>query len=316
MSKKIGTLVLFLLIFLYFFTPKIYASQYSLSITPDSYWIVAKPGAEFNLPYTISNSGDPVVIGIKTYIAKITDSEGNVSLSPLSDSSQITFGLQNSSEPLDSAFLIKTAEAVEFEISGKINPEIEQGDYYFVFVAESAKSESFEQGTSINILGGVGSILYLSVTNEGNLEENTKIVNFDTNSLGRIKIGDKIIKIADSSKPVDPILTIANIGANLVEISGKISITSRLSSNKSIIEIPKQKIPAESQKNLLKNMFDEKIPFLYGIFGFYEIKANFLFGQSGSPINETTYLILFPVKWSLITTGIIFLFFGFWKLKK
>src|SRR3989344_1378885 len=110
--KKISLVCCFFI--LYLFTPVTFAQELSLSINPTVQRIIAKPGKQIRLIYTIKNTGDPTTMKVVPYILEPGQNLNRIS--PISQSRldksphlEIVTG-----SPDDSTFLILAGESREF----------------------------------------------------------------------------------------------------------------------------------------------------------------------------------------------------------
>lgn len=282
------------------FIPRVVdASQFSFSQSPQSYEVVAKPGATIVLPYTLTNVGDPSVMQLQIYALSIKDSQGSYEIIPhYSDNpGKIQFYLNNSRHLLREPFFMNTSEAISYEVAVGIPEHMKPGDYYFAVVGQTEQNEGFVETSTIFLQGGVGSIIYLTISPDGTYSHSGKITQFGIQSNYSITWGNVEYQIVDSFDDLPIVLSVANTGANHFQVNGTISVRPVfLGSDSRLITLNSTQILSEASKTLLSetsvgrsNTATIKAPFM----GAYAAQAVVTMGSSArTDIADISYVVL------------------------
>ncbi|MDQ5981956.1 MAG: hypothetical protein QG570_721 [Patescibacteria group bacterium] len=309
--------ILLLFIFALLFAPtNIHAQSFSFELAPKQYEIVSQRNKNITLPYTLTNYGDPQVITLSIYTLKITDNEGNYNVSPYKGTdTSITFSIAGSNVALDSPFLIKGKNTLDFDLEISVPEGIKESDYTFSLVAEIEPQKGFENTSTIMLQGGIGSNIVLSVSDSGNLDQKGNIVQYELLTNKIITLFDKKIAFFNSGEPIPVLLIASNTGTNAVKTSGSITLISN-NKNKRIEQpsftISPQYIFSGSQRLLktsntfCKNNTDDickkphsliiKSPFI----GLYTISSVISFGENAQISYGAITFFTFPFVYATI----------------
>jgi len=292
----------FILLTLTFNVGNVNAQAFSLSQSPEYYYVIAHPGSSLTLPFTLTNSGDPIVLKLVPYQMRTTGSDERFELSEINLESELAPQVKLVSEP----FLAKTAEMFSYNAEITVPETVTGGDFYFTVMAESEPNEGFEDVSTINVKGRVGSVIFMTVTRDGALDQKGSIALFDT-QIPSISIFGKPFKFLDSYQKIPLILTVVNKGENVFQAQGTISIKSNSKKriDSSTHFLTPRYITSNSQITLqISDDTDIKAPF----FGFMTAKASVYIGHLEEPLTATTSYIVLPIKytiWTLTTILIV-----------
>jgi len=283
----------FIVLTLTFNVKSTHAQAFSLSQSPEYYYVVARPGSSLTLPFTLTNSGDPIALKLVSYQMTTTGSNEGFELSEINLESELLPEVKLVSEP----FLAKTAEIFSYNAEITVPEMVAIGDFYFAVMAESEPNQGFENVSTLNIKGRIGSVIFMTVTLDGALDQKGSIALFDT-QIPSVSIFGKPLKFIDSYKKIPLILTVVNKGENVFQAQGTISIKSnskkRIDSSTHSL-IPRY-IPSNSQVNLqIEDDTNIKAP----LFGFITAKAQIYIGNIENPVTATTSYIVFPIKYTI-----------------
>ena len=296
---------LLLIVFTLFLVRPVYAAQFAFSQSPQAHEVIARPGATVILPFTLTNVGDPTVMELRVYTVLVKDSQGSYALIPhYSDNpNSPEFYLNDSTHLLSEPFFINTSEAIEYEVAIHIPEGIREGDYYFAVVGQSAQNKGFVDTSTMFFQGGVGSMVYLTVSSDGVLHQSGSITQFDVQSKHIFTWHNKKYHVFDSFKNIPFVLSIANAGSNLFKAAGTISIrpiflgtdAQLLSTDPTYVMAETNKILRSSQSSNRNNTVIIQSPFA-GIFG----------ASSDVHIEEVSYIV-FPFTYIAYGVGMVFL---------
>jgi hypothetical protein len=252
--KKIA-IILSLLVLGIISTTTIYGQEFALSIAPQEYHIVSKKGQTITLPYTLSNVGDPTVVQLRAYVLSQKDSQGTFDITPASKNEQtkkVIFATNNPDITLEKPFLFQSQKTYPFTLSIHLPEDIDEKDYYFMLAVASEEQKGFRTSSSIQINGSLGSVIYISVTENGALLKVPELINFET-KLDRIlhlTIGD--YTIVNSGEPIPVILSLVNGGKNLFTTDGAVIYESLFSKKMSDTEIDNRIVKLEQDSKFQK----------------------------------------------------------------
>ena len=291
-------------------TPQIssvYAQQFGISLKPVQSHVIAKPGSTITLPFTLTNTGDPIVVKLQPYLLSVKDSTGSYELIPynsdIPDFPQFT--TSDSALRIGEPFLISSQEAIEFDVIIVTNENIEEGDYYFTFVVESDPTEGFEDTSHIMLQSGIGSNIYLSVSKDGKLQSSGEITQFNVQPQFTFRFRNQQLAFFDSYQPIPILVTVANKGKRILQVSGSISVRSLTSSTATVIPVTEQYVLANSQR-LLSGTSNEDIQtsdtttaIIPGAFiGTYTAHASLQIGNDPQQQNVSIQYYIFPFRYS------------------
>jgi len=320
--KKILAQIIIVTIFL-LFTPKLQAKELNLTVAPSVYEVITKKNKEITLPYTFVNLGDPHVFNLKIYRLIPNNSKTANILVPYEQSEKgITFRIDDPSYTLDTPFFLSTKEELTIDLIINIPADINEKDYYFTFVLEGAEGESAQE-TAIELQGGVGTNIFITVSEDASRTIEGKISLFEIPSKYTFSWGGRRFAIINSSEPIRLVLQVANTGGNLVKASGSITLSNLFSyfnkEKNPSITISKTYIPSENQV-ILQSQEDRfcdqnsDFPACQGEysaiisspswFGVYTATAGVYLNENSKVLYDSAYVAVLPVS-GIITIVII-----------
>ncbi len=299
--KKIFTQLIIVGIFLSF-AHDIHAKELNLSVVPSVYEVVAKKNKEITLPYTFVNFGDPDIFSLKIYKLIPNNSNNANTLVPyLQSETGITFRIDGEKYSLDTPFFLKSNEELSVDLLIKIPDQISEKDYYFTFVLEGADSGQIAEETAIYLQGGVGSNIYLTVSEDGSKSVEGKISLFEIPSKYAFSWGGDRFSVLNWGEPIPIMLRVANTGENLVKATGTITMSnifSRLFKAKNpSVAIPKTFIPTQTETSLQTRGNENTTTFSNSIsgFGVYTTTATIYLNENSRVLYDNAYLIILPI---------------------
>ncbi len=277
-----------------------YAQSFSISLNPEKHEIISRPGKTITLPYSLANLGDPQLLTFNVYSLKVVDTFGNSELLPYKQGSNTPqFAVINSAMELGKPFLMNGKSTVLFDVEITIPESAENKDYYVTFVAESEGMKSSEGTSSIQIDGGIGSHILLTVTDSGQINQTAQIAQFEIPNEPSITIRGEKYSLIDSYNPIPFILTIVNTGNNYIKTTGIIQSGSELP-----LKLPETIILSNSQREISSSRQLTKLSSSH-IFGIEKITATIKVGES-QVLYANANIIVLPVK-IIVITGLLFI---------
>jgi hypothetical protein len=273
----------------------VFAESFSLSLNPEKHELIAKPGNTITLPYSLSNVGDAQALTFKVYSLKPNDDGTSYELSPFEQTTKTPqFAIVNAAFELNKTFLMHGKSTVLFDVEVTIPENTPRKDFYVTLVAESDGLKGEDGMSSIQLEGGIGSHILLSVTDSGTIDQEAKISQFEIHSAPSIKIFGKNYSIVDKNKPIQFSLTLANQGNNYIYTNGKIGTSSSNGLN-----LPHSTILANSTRTISSFAKKEDQLFSKKLFGFDTVMAKIQVGNS-KVLYSNANIIVVPVKMILI----------------
>lgn len=301
--------ILFILFLqLIFCTSEVEAQTFESSLAPHEYEIIAKPGTTIPLTYILTNTGDPTVFALKVYLVTSSPTDASYTLTPYNDSTRSTLPSINSALNnfgLDSPFLLASQEAVEFDLLLSVPSTTSEQDYYLAVVAESEPNEGFEDTNRLLIKAGTGSMIYLSVTQDGTIKRDAQLTLLSVPSL--FTIGDNNLFFVDSSVPVPLNMRAAAPGLYNSLASGQIIINPEWGESVNVV-IPSQRILGGAERLLFSDAHaHSNSTYELNIrgFNFLTIQGYIQFDYKPSSDPKTLYLVALPLQMISIILGII-----------
>ncbi|OGK17590.1 hypothetical protein A2774_04760 [Candidatus Roizmanbacteria bacterium RIFCSPHIGHO2_01_FULL_39_12c] len=272
------------------------AQQISVFFTPILNEIAVKPGQSIDLQYRLNNNGDPAIIKLRILPFEPEGNSGNIKIIS-SLQSPIEFSLQHQEIQLEKPFFLQSSTSKQFNLNIAI-PEYASGkDYYFGLVAETQPPPLQEGAVSLRSKTSVISKILLMVTKDGSLEIKPQINLFEVVPTHKINLFGMNVNLIDSLKPIPVVLSLDNIGNNLIKARGEIILRGPFWQSKSIDFKPKT-ILARSQRQT-------KIEFPGKLIGNYRLSANLSFGEGTPTVFASTSLTVLPVKITIFLFTII-----------
>ncbi len=219
------------------FPSKITAQSFSFQIAPQLHEIVSQRGKTVVLPYSLTNIGDPQLMTVSIYTFHVTDNEGNYAIKPFqAETDGITFRALGGALELNEPVIVRSNETIDFDIEITIPPHAQEADYMFSVIAETETQSGFNNASEIQIKGGIGSNILLTVSDSGATNSKGQIVQFDILSPQSITFRGQKIYFFNSNEPIPVLLIAANQGTNYTKASGSITLIPQYSDKKS--ELP------------------------------------------------------------------------------
>ena len=299
--KKILTQIIVISVVL-LFVREIQAKELHLTVAPSVYEVISKKNKEITLPYTFVNLGDPDVFNLKIYRLIPNSLKSANTLLPYQQSETgIAFRIDNPTHGLDSPFFLGTKEELAIDLIVNIPTDIDEKDYYFTFVLESAEGGQSAQETEIDLQGGVGSNIYLTVSENASRTIDGKISLFEIPSRYAFSWRGNRYVIMNASEPIPLILQVANTGDNLIKVSGSITLSNIFSyinqEKKPSVTISQTFIPAQTETILLSQEDRE------GKIGVYTATAAVYINENSKVLYDSAHVIVLPIS-GIITIGI------------
>lgn len=271
--------------------PGVSAQSFSMSLHPEKHAVISKPGQIIILPYSLSNVGDPQVLSLKIYKLVPSSNSENYELTAYEETqSSPQFAVINAAMELNKPFLMNGKSTVLFDVEITVPENAQLKDYYFTFVAESEGLKGAEGTTSIQLEGGVGSHILLTVTDSGHIENSAQITRFDIPSSRSITLKGQKYYFVNSTQAVPFSLTIKNLGQNFINTTGTINSASGVP-----LKLPGKTILSGSQKTISSS--PELSP--NKIIGLEKITAAIQIGNS-QVIYASANIIVIPTKMLIV----------------
>jgi hypothetical protein len=287
--------------------PRVYAQSFSMSLNPEKHEIISRPGQVIILPYSLSNVGDPQLITLNVYALKVN---GNAELGEYKkDDNAPQFAVINSAMELGKPFLMNGKSTVLFDVEITVPESAESKDYYITFVAESEGMKGNDGMSSIQLEGGVGSHILLSVTDSGQISRKAQIAQFSIPSVPTISIRGEKYYILNAYNPIPFTLTIANTGNNYFKAKGKIQ-----SGMTNIVDLPETVILSGSQREIISRNLSTPL-FPKTVFGIEKVLATIQIADA-QVLYTNANIIVIPVKILLFIGFIVIIIFSAYFILK
>lgn len=284
----------------------IYAQTFSLTVSPPIIELTIKPDKSVVIAYTITNTGDPMVL--KPYVRPFSPINVYGELAVADEfSGPIRFNLENSNIQLDTPFFLKNGGKQQLLLKIRVPEGTPEGDYYYSFLAENVPGKLAE-GTSQPITqGAIGSNILISVTNTGVFESNAHISQFKVDAPYTLSLFGKKISMFESSDTIPVRLIAQNNGKGLIKPEGKITLSGDFGEETSYDILP-ENILSNSSRLLhatpsAKLLSKEESLIIEGFhMGKYVLRTSMHFGVKNQPVQSSVVFYAFPIK-LLAATG-------------
>jgi len=283
----------------YFFAIPSYAQQITLSFDPPIVETRIKPGKSILVAYTAENKGDPTPL---QFLVRPFTPQGQTGSLSVGDTLEgpIIFSLENTDVAFEKPFFFKSNEKRQAVIKISVPEGIPEGDYYYMVLVETVPSLSVGGQTTGVASASIGSPLLISVTETGVTESKGVISQFSIEPTYLFTFGKKVFRIVDTGLPLPVVLSIRNIGRNMIDPQG--SITIRGGGTTTSYELLPQHILSNSQRIVKTNPPQDNVPssqtaYLSGLhLGKNTISASVSFGENTSLLFAQTDCIGIPVR--------------------
>lgn len=302
--SKIGLLVLIgTYWYLFGIGAKVFAQEFSLSVSPPITQILIKPGTKVTQTYQISSNGEAGLYSIHLFPFLPGGENGQIDINEQADvatNPQDTgwFSILQPQVKFGEKFNVPSGSTTTVVIQIEVPPEATQKDYYYSVIFQSENEKGMGQSVS-QTYGRIGSNLLMSVVEGENPFRIAEVQEFSAPI------------IVDSLGKIDYSVILKNVGRTLFKPTGKIAIGNFLSKKVTNLEIAPQNVLAFSERKILCLKEESLIDCTYDspvLLGLYQAKLGFtLDGQDKTYQAEVTTLALpFSLIAVLIVIFIIF----------
>lgn len=287
-----------------------HAQQVTLSINPPIVEAMMKPGKSILIGYTLQNQGDPTAMSIKVRTFSPQGDYGGMAIDD-DQQSPIRFSLDNTDLAFDKPFFMKQRDVTQALLRIRVPENTPEGDYYFVFLAETEATPAVGGISTPLAKATIGSTLLVTVSESGITQVKPRISLFDMTPDFTVKLFGSTYRIMESGSLVPVRLIIQNQGDNLIKPQGKITLRGGLGEKHEYQLLP-QNILSQSGR-LIKaegggNSSPEQSLLISGYFiGSYALSASANFGDNTPQLFASTTFIALPLRFMIVTAGIIFL---------
>lgn len=283
-----------------------HAQTFSLTVSPPVIELTIKPDKSVVIAYTITNTGDPMVL--KSYVRPFIPNGVYGELAVADEfSGPIRFNLENSNIQLDTPFFLKSGGKQQLLLKIRIPEGTPEGDYYYSFLSENVPGKLAEGSSQPITQGAIGSNLLISVTNTGVFESNAHISQFKVNAPYSFSLFGKKILMFESSDPIPVRLIAQNNGKGLIKPEGTITLKGSFAEDASYNILP-ENILSNSSRLLhatpsAKLLSKEESLIIEGFhIGKFVLRSTINFGVKNQPIQSSVTFYAFPIK-LLAATG-------------
>lgn len=292
-----------------------YAQQVNLSMDPPIVQVKIKPGKTIIIGYTVSNNGDPTNLQFLVRPFTPQGQLGSLTVSPQLEG-PVQFNLENADLPLEKPFFFPSKTKKQAVLRIHIPPGIPDGDYYYLVLAETVPAFSVAGQSTGIASASIGSPLLVSITESGLTEIKATIAEFSFKPDYVLTIGKNTVRIVDSSHTLPIVLSVRNMGKNLIQPAG--SIIDSNGKNKNIYTIIPQNILSNSQRVLKAfsdgglDKTDSTIVLSSLSLGNHRITAEISFGENTTIQYKTLSFFALPINLFVVIIISIFLFILFY----
>lgn len=317
MKNTTLTYIIVLLLLLLIATKVTHAETSDLSVSPSVIRLVAKPGSQPELKFTLENKGDPQIIKLRIYEFRPVNASGHIKLSNIY-TGPVEFKIEDATLLFKSPFLLKSNYQQVVNIKMSIPEQILEKDYYFTLLAETSPFPAPDGETTVKFSTQLGANILLSISKDGRTEKKASIPLFVVPRNIRLPFF-KNISIYDSFDNVPVILMIKNSGQNVISPDATVALKGW--NIKRTYTLDKKNILSSSQrvifdrKNCSKDCPDSSSILMKGLFiGNYKLTATVSIEGKSSYIYTTTSFLALPIK--LIFILVLISLLSFYLSKK
>jgi hypothetical protein len=192
--------------------PSTHAQVVGISQNPSYIEVTAKPGSTVNTNFVIANVGDNQAFVTSIFNFDPKNPTKNIDGQLLGP---IRFNLKNKDLSLDQPFFITEKKGKELILELRIPENTPSRDYYYTLTTTHETGRTPEGTTSITHQLFVNSVIVVTVTNDGTIEQN--------GSIGELRI-DAASHIFQTKQPIPFKLIANNSGKNLIRTHGFLHI--------------------------------------------------------------------------------------------
>lgn len=286
------------------------AQQVTLSLDPPIVEIMAKPGRSLLIGYTIQNQGDPTAMSIKVHTFSPQGDYGEMTIDN-DQESPVRFTLDNTDLQYDKPFFMQSHDVKQALVRVRIPENTPEGDYYFVFLAETEPVPSVGGTSNPLAKATVGSTLLLTVTNSGLTQVKSRISLFDIKPDFTLHLFGKTYQMMESGSPIPVHLIVQNQGENLIKPQGTITLRGQLGDKKEFALLS-QNILADSSRLIKADGGGDTAPdqslLIPGyLIGSYHLSAAVNFGDNTPQLYATITFIALPIRFAIIMAAVLLL---------
>ncbi|HOX96674.1 MAG TPA: hypothetical protein PLI45_04835 [Candidatus Woesebacteria bacterium] len=298
MNKIVLPTIIYLALTFLIFTPKVIASDYSLSITPPLLRVHIKPGKSISQVFTINNQSQ----SDKTLVARIipftkADNLGNPVLNPKSTAPWLNyFSLANSKIKLNEPFNLPAGSTEQIVLSFSVPNTAPLEDIYATLMVSTYTNSLNKDLQGTIVTATIGSNMLITVSSTAYPDTILKIESFSPQAGSLIKIGN--LYFADSLTPLTFTAKVLNIGKFSAETKGVFRVSSSNGTPIYLEGLLPINVISQSERQLLNSNGQ---PFTFspslGQIGTHQISIEIKTDNSSTTNSITVFF--FPLKLSL-----------------
>lgn len=285
-----------------------HAQQVTLTMSPPIVETLIKPGKSILIGYTFQNLGDPTAMTIKMRTFSPRGDYGEMTIDE-DLQSPVRFSLDNADLQFDQPFFMKQRDVKQALVRIRIPDNTPEGDYYFVFLAETEAVPSVGGSSNPLAKASIGSTLLLTVTDTGITEVKSRIALFDMVPDFTFKLFGKTYRVMESGSPIPVHLIIQNLGNNLIKPQGSVTIRGGFGEKTDYPLLPQNILSTSSR--LIKSSGgsptkpDVSLLIPGYLIGSYTLSANVNFGDNTPQLFANTSFIALPFRLIIVLSGVI-----------
>ncbi len=217
--------IFLIVLFLFVFPTYSIAADVTISLSPSVRYIVAKPGAQIVLPYTVVNYGNDAYISIEIK---------QFSWSPANDIFSFSPYISNKNTPAITSdvgekehFLLLSQEKHTGSLVISVPQTISEKEYYFALLASNVPQQDFATRSSIGLRAAATSYVIINPSTHPSDTTDIQLFPFDITSTYPFTLFGKKIYITDSSRPQKMNVRFKNIASKTAFVKPRIIINSK-----------------------------------------------------------------------------------------
>jgi len=284
------------------------AQQVNLSLDPPIVQAKIKPGKSIIIGYTIENLGDPTNLQflIRPFIPQ--GQQGSLTVNPLLEG-PVQFNLENADLVLEKPFFFPSKEKRQAVVRVYIPPGIPDGDYYYLVMGETVPAFSVAGQSTGIASASIGSPLLISITDSGVTEVKATIAEFSYKPDYVFTVGNNTVRIVDNAKELPVVLSVRNMGKNLIQPQG--TIIDYAGNSKNSYSIIPQNVLSNSQRIVKvsseedKGSADSSLILSHLSIGNHKITAEVIFGENGLKESKSFEFTALPIRLMIIALVVL-----------
>jgi hypothetical protein len=280
------------------FAKSVTAAEYKLQLEPSISHIIIKPGSKLTKTFKLINTGDPAIILLKLKEVKVKNSKGEINTLPLSKEvmANINIAPLDPLFPFEKPFLIKSNEAIAFDVEIEASSETPPQDIYIAMIAQTQTADSFTDRNKVIIDSAVGSMIYITPTADLDLSNKFEISLFEPKDILSFNFFNNKYYFIYSINDTFLNAVVANKQINLISVDGKVDIYNKLSNMGQSFPVQKQIVLAQSQRELLEK---STIQIPKNTFGFFDVEIKLTSDNNLSEAKDFKIIAISPLSLSL-----------------